>query len=402
MKNFRKITDVKDLAGKIVLVRANLDVPVNKGEIQDSFRIEAAAKTLQYLISQNAKVVIVGHLGRPKGKYVDDLSLMPIRFELGRRLAKQIKFANIEACANSIKFLENGDVLMLENIRFFESEESNDPKTRKKFIKQLTDLCDLYVNDCFALYRKHASVYEAAKLLPSYAGIQIIEEISKLSKLLEKPESPYIAVIGGAKLDTKIPILKKLASEVDKIIIGGAMAYTFLKSSGIEIGKSKIDESEIKTAKEILGIAKTNGVEIVLPVDHICAKEFSDNAEAIEVTTQSIPKDLMGMDIGSNTLVLFREIIESAKSILWNGPMGVFEFENFNKGTESIGEYIALSSPKNCYKVAGGGDTILAMNLLKIKFKRFDHVSTGGGMMLQFLAGDNFDILDILTGEQKI
>jgi triosephosphate isomerase len=401
LEDIRKLQDT-DIVGKTVIVRANLDVPLDaNGEVRDLNRIKSVIPTLEHLIRNKCKIVLVAHLGRPNGEYVDEMSLMPVRFELGRELNKSLKFVSINECGNSIKFMEPGDILMLENIRFSPEEESLDPKVRKEFISKLANLADLFVNDDFGNYREHASVYDIAKMLPSFAGFHLQKEIEMLSLLRETPKKPYVAVIGGAKLDTKIPVLKSLVKKADKLLLGGAMAYTFLLAKGVKVGKSKVEENMLKTVEEILKIASENNCEVILPIDHIAAESFDENAKAIEVDTQDIPDNLMGMDIGPKTLILYREILEAAQTILWNGPMGVFEWENFNKGTEAIGEYIALATPKDAIKVAGGGDTIVAINMLKIKPKRFTHVSIGGGMMLKFLSGEHFPVLEVLTGKQK-
>ncbi|MCA9381393.1 phosphoglycerate kinase [Candidatus Dojkabacteria bacterium] len=399
--NIRKLSDA-NIKNKTVVVRVNFDVPINNGEITDNTRIASSVKTIEYLVNNNCKVVLISHMGRPEGEIVDDLSLMPARFELGKLLNKPIKFAHIDACENSIKFMEQGEILLLENLRFDKREESKKAKEREEFVQPLVDLCDVYINDSFGVYREHASVLELPKMLPSYAGFAMVKEIEALSKIDEEPESPYVAVIGGVKMDTKIPILKSLVKKVDTMLIGGAMAYTFLKAQGVEIGDSKFEKEHVKTAKEILKLAEKAKCEIILPIDHIAGKEFKENTKPIEIKTQQIPKGHWGLDIGPNTIKQFREIIESAKTILWNGPMGVFEWENFNKGTEAIGEYIALSTPKDAYKIAGGADTTYAMLKLRIKPKRFNHVSIGGGMMLNFLSGRKFKVLDVLCGEQNI
>lgn len=399
-KKIRKIQDA-DLKNKTVIVRVNFDVPLENGEIKDDTRIRSSIKTIGYLLKQNCKVVLISHAGRPEGEIVDDLSLMPMRFELGKLLEKPIKFAHINACENSIKFMEQGEVLLIENIRFFPEEESEKPAERKKYMQVLADLGDFYINESFGVYREHASVFELAKMLPSFAGFALQEEIESLNQLVENTESPYVAVIGGGKVDTKVPLIESLIEKIDTLIIGGAMAYTFLKAMGVETGKSLVEEKSVKKAAAILKKAKKAGVDVLLPIDHIAGKEFEENTKPIEVETQQIPKELYGLDIGPKTLVQFRETIEGAKTVLWNGPMGVFEWENFNKGTEAVGEYIAHSTPKDCFKVAGGADTTYAMQLLRIKPKRFNHVSIGGGMMLKYLNGDKFSVLDVLCKKQN-
>lgn len=388
-----KSIEGQNLTGKTVIVRGNLDLPIVNGEVVENSRLRASIPTFEYLIKHGAKIVVIGHMGRPNGKYIDELSLMPVRFELGRLLRTNVKFANIEACANSIKFTENGEITMLENLRFDKREESQDPKERKEFIRTLSKLGDFYINDCFGTYRKHASLYELAKALPAFAGFSMIEEVTKLQELKDSTQKPYTVILGGKKIDTKLGFFYSLIDKADNILIGGALTYTFLAASNVDVGDFDLSKSEVKQAKKILKLASKSKTEIILPIDHLVGKSFSKDQTAIEVKTQSIPKGYIGLDIGPKTLTLFREIIEASQSILWNGPMGVYEWEQFSKGTEAIGEYIALSTPKNAKTYAGGGDTLAAMQVLKIKPKRFTHVSVGGGMMLAFLSGESFDIL---------
>lgn len=395
----RKLSDLK-IKSKIVVVRANLDVPMQNGVITDNSRLKASIPTLKFLSDNNCKIILIGHLGRPEGKYVDELSLMPVRFELGKLLGKQIKFANISSCENSVKFMSNGEVLMLENLRFDPKEESENPKERLDYVKKLSEFASLYVNDCFGVYKENASVYELAKIMPSVAGFALSDEIEKLQEL-RKPAKPYVAIIGGAKLDSKVPIIEDLIGKVDTFLIGGAMAYSFLSAKGVDVGNSKTDKESVKIAKEILKKAKGKS-EILLPIDHVVVEELNESAEKEITKDEKIKKNEIGVDIGPKTIELFEKEIVNASSILWNGPMGVFEWENFNDGTRAIGNIITNIAPKESYKVAGGGDTVFAIQKLKIKPSRFNHISMGGGMMLQFLTGEDFKVLDILKGEQKI
>lgn len=397
MRTLRTIDQLPDLAGKTVLVRADLDVPLENGEITSNYRVQRAAITIRELIEKHARVVVMAHLGRPKGEYSDEFSLMPVRFELGKLMDMHIKFAHLQNSKNSIIFMEDSEILLLENIRFDSREGSDNEAERQEFIKELVELADYYVNDAFATYRKQASNWDMAKAFAEpMAGRQLVKEIEQLSLLREDPKHPYVAVIGGAKLDTKIDILKDLAEKADKILIGGAMAYTILKAQGINVGKSKVQDDMLDTAKNILETAKQNNCEIFLPVDHIAGKEFAEDTERIEVDTQQIPEDLMGLDIGERTMATYLEQIKSARTIMWNGPMGVFEWDSFARGTEAIGEYIGLSAPKDTFKVAGGGDTVAAMQSLKINFKNFHHVSTGGGAMLEYLANGKLEVIEPL------
>lgn len=391
----KTLSDAK-LKSKTVIVRANLDVPLENGEVTNNFKLQENVPTIKLLLENNCKIIVIGHIGRPNGDYVDELSLMPVRFELGHLLGKQIKFANLNACENSIKFMEPQEILMIENLRFFPGEESTKSKERQEFIEPLAKMADLYINDCFGLYREHASVTEITEMLPSYAGLSMEKEIEELNKIKNDPQKPLVAVLGGAKVDTKMPILENMLEEIDTIIIGGAMAYTFLKATGKEVGKSKVEEDSIKIVKKILKNAKKNKVEILLPEDHICAKEFKENSEPVHVDSQDIPKDLIGLDIGPKTIEKYKEVLKSAKTVLWNGPMGVFEWENFANGTQEIGDHIALNVPRETFKVAGGGDTVSAINKLKINPKKFSHISVGGGMMLKYISNEKFEVIERL------
>lgn len=387
----------EDLSGKVVVVRADLNVGITNGEVDNNFRIKKTIPTIKELIAKHARVVVLSHLGRPEGKYADEYTLMPVRFELGKLLDMHIKFAHLSACKNSITFMENGEVLLLENVRFYPGETSEDPAEREKFVAELAELADYYINDAFGAYRPHATTYELAKAFDNaIAGKLMVEEIEKLSILKENPEKPYVAVIGGVKIDTKVEILRALIHKADKVLIGGAMAYTFLAAKGIEVGSSKVETEMVDTAKKILEAAAEANCEILLPIDHVGATEFSESAEAVVIDTQAIPAGLIGMDIGEKTMAAYLEIIQNARTILWNGPMGVFEWEQFARGTEAIGEYIGLTASRDAYKVVGGGDTITAMEKLRINFKNFNHVSTGGGAMLDFLAGEEFLVLQPL------
>lgn len=398
MPNFKTLADLGDIAGKTVLLRADLDVPVEGEEVTENFRLVKALPTIKELVKRKAKIVIIGHRGRPEGKYADEFSLLPVRFELGKLLGMHIKFAHIPNSRNSIRYMENGEVLMLENVRFHPEEESESKKERTEFVNQIAELVDIYINDAFSSYRAHASTYDMAFAVKTkVAGMQLEAEINNLSRLKDNPDKPYVAVIGGAKLDTKIDILTKLAKQADYILLGGAMAYTFMAASGIATGDSKIEKDKLDEAKKVIETAKKNKCEILLPIDHVCAAEFDEKAKPVYVENQVIPKGMIGLDIGDKTLAQYLEIIKSAKSILWNGPMGVFEWLQFSRGTEAVGEYIALSAPQDTFKVAGGGDTISAMNKLKINMRNFKHVSTGGGAMLAFLAGEKMPTIEALS-----
>lgn len=384
VKKFKELKDV-DLNKKTVILRANLDIPLSGEEILDDTKIKALIPTLQHLVKENAKIIILSHLGEKTGEYDDSRSLMPIRFEIGRQLQKPIKFVNIENCDNSIKFMEFGEILMLENLFFSKGEFANTSKARSEFIGKLSNFADYYVNEAFGVDPKLASTLELPEMLKNLRGMNFQKELDAIERLKSEAGSPYVGIVGGDDLVKKMPLLKYLAKKADTLLIGGNIAYDFLSFKKIPVGDSKLTKGSKTMVKEIFDIAKKSGCEIILPVDHMCAKEFSDKSKPTEIQTQSIPNGYMGLDVGPRTLVSFREIIEAAKTIIWCGPMGVFEWENFNRGTESIGEYIALSAPKDAYKVVLGSSTVLSLTKLKIKHKRFSHVSIGAAEFLKFL-----------------
>ncbi|MCA9379417.1 phosphoglycerate kinase, partial [Candidatus Dojkabacteria bacterium] len=310
MSKFRTVTDIDDLSTKTILLRADLDVAIENGEVVENFRLQKAVNTIKYLTEKKAKVVVLGHLGRPGGEYVDELSLLPVRFELGKLLGVHIKFAHIPNSRNSIRYMEPGEVLMLENVRFHAEEESKDAKKRAGFMSELVELCDVYINDAFSSYRPHASTYDVALQYATknrIVGMQMATEIEKLTQLRDKYQHPYVAVIGGAKIDTKIDILTKLVTEADFILLGGAMAYTFMKSQGIDIGSSKVEDDKLKVADKVMKAAKKSGCEILFPIDHVAGGEFAESAGPVEVDTQNIPGGLFGMDIGGRTLAQYLE-----------------------------------------------------------------------------------------------
>ena len=372
-----------DLKGKRVVIRVDFNVPVKEGVVKDATRIKAALPTIKYILDEGASLVVMSHFGRPKGQKNPDFSMAPIAKEfeqlLGRpvKLAKDVIGPEVEA---EVKALKPGEVLLLENVRFYKEEEANDPE----FAKTLASYGDIYCNDAFGTaHRAHASTEGVAHYLPSYAGFLIEKEVKFMAPLLENPEKPFVAVIGGSKVSSKITVLESLVKTCDTIVIGGGMAYTFLSVLGKEIGKSLFEADYIETAKAFLAKAAEKGVKVILPVDHVCAAEFAENAEPVLVDDVNIPSDLMGMDIGPKTVALIVEEIKKAKSVVWNGPMGVFEFEAFSKGTGEVAKALAES---NATSVVGGGDSVAAINKFGLADK-ISHVSTGGGASLEFLEG---------------
>ena len=372
-----------DLKGKRVVIRVDFNVPVKEGVVKDATRIKAALPTIKYILDEGASLVVMSHFGRPKGQKNPDFSMAPIAKEFEKLLGRPVKLAKdvigpeVEA---EVKALKPGEVLLLENVRFYKEEEANDPE----FAKTLASYGDIYCNDAFGTaHRAHASTEGVAHYLPSYAGFLIEKEVKFMAPLLENPEKPFVAVIGGSKVSSKITVLESLVKTCDTIVIGGGMAYTFLSVLGKEIGKSLFEADYIETAKAFLAKAAEKGVKVILPVDHVCAAEFSENAEPVLVDDVNIPSDLMGMDIGPKTVSLIVEEIKKAKSVVWNGPMGVFEFEAFSKGTGEVAKALAES---NATSVVGGGDSVAAINKFGLADK-ISHVSTGGGASLEFLEG---------------
>ncbi|MGP1419865.1 MAG: phosphoglycerate kinase [Sphaerochaetaceae bacterium] len=381
-----KLNTIKeaDLEGKTVLCRVDFNVPVKNGVVTDATRITAALPTIQYILSQKGtKLVLMSHFGRPKGQKNPEFSMRPVakKFEelLGRKvlLASDVIGPEVH---REVAALKPGEVLLLENVRFYPEEEANDPG----FAKELASYGDVYVNDAFGTaHRAHASTEGVAHYLPAYAGFLIEKEVKFMAPLLENPEHPFVAIIGGSKVSSKITVLESLVRTCDVIVIGGGMAYTFLKAQGHEIGKSLLEPDFLDTARSFLDKASQKGVKVVLPVDHVCAKAFDEAAEPVAVDGVDIPGDLVGMDIGPKTLALAKAAMNDAKSIIWNGPVGVFEFASFAHGTLEIAKAVADCKGTT---VVGGGDSVAAVNKFSLA-SRIDHVSTGGGASLEFLEG---------------
>ncbi len=373
-----------DVAHKRVLVREDLNVPLDaEGAITDDRRIEAAVPTLRYLVDHGAKVIVVAHLGRPKGQLNPKYSLKPVATRLSEALGVPVTLAPDSVgpeVTNLAESLKDGEVLLLENIRFQPGEEKNDPELSK----QLASLAELYVNDAFgAAHRAHSSTEGVARLLPAVAGFLMEKEIDYLSGALEAPKRPFVAILGGAKVGDKIGVVQNLLDKVDTLLIGGGMAYTFLKAQGYEIGKSLLDADNLATARETLELAKSKGVSLELPSDIMAASGFSNDAERKVVPATAIPAEWQGLDIGPETIRRFRDIILGAKTVVWNGPMGVFEMPNFATGTEAVAQALADSE---ALSIVGGGDSAAAIEQLGFADK-VTHISTGGGASLEFLEG---------------
>lgn len=383
--NKKTLKDLK-VKGKTALVRCDFNVPMDdQGNITDDRRIQGALETIKYLKSEGAKVLLISHLGRPKGTPDNKLSLQPVAARLEELLKEEITFfADNEVIGKKTKDkvskMKEGDIGLLENIRFRQEETDND----EEFSKELASLGDVYVNDAFGTsHRAHASNFGLAKNLPSAVGFLVEKELKFFTKTLDNPERPFVAIIGGAKVSDKIGVINNLLGKVDQLIIGGGMAYTFLKAKGYDVGKSLLEEEKIVLAKELMQKAKSEGVDLILPVDTLVAKEFSNSADFWSVDVKNIPEEAMGLDIGEKSIQLFDEVIKKANTVIWNGPMGVFEMSNFEKGTKAMAESLAKS---NATTIIGGGDSAAAVEKFDLA-DQMSHISTGGGASLELLEG---------------
>jgi len=373
-----------DLKNKRVLIRVDFNVPLKDGKVTDATRIVAALPTIKYILEQpGTSLVVMSHFGRPKGKKNPDFSMIPVGKKFEELLGRPVKVASDvigPEVKKEVEALKPGEVLLLENCRFYPDEEANNPE----FAKELASFGDIYVNDAFGTaHRAHASTEGVAHYLPAYAGFLIEKEVKFMAPLLENPEKPFVAIIGGSKVSSKISVLESLVKTCDTIVIGGGMAYTFLKVQGHAIGKSLVEDDFLDTAKNFLAAAAAKKVNVILPVDHICAENFAEDAKPVSVDSIDIPENLMGMDIGPKTTKAIVDALADAKSVVWNGPMGVFEFSAFAKGTEAVAKALAASKATT---VVGGGDSVAAINKFGLADK-ISHVSTGGGASLEFLEG---------------
>lgn len=373
-----------DLTGKRVLIRVDFNVPLKDGIVKDDTRIRAAVPTIEYILSQKGtSVVVMSHFGRPKGQKNPEFSMAPIGKRFQEIIGRPVKVASDvigDAVAAEASALREGEILLLENVRFYPEEEKNGTE----FAKALASLGDIYVNDAFGTaHRAHASTEGVAHFLPAYAGFLIEKEVKFMAPLLENPAHPFVAIIGGAKVSSKIGVLQSLLRTCDTMVIGGGMAYTFLKVQGYSVGKSLVEADYIDTAKAFLEAAAAKNVKVILPVDHVVAASFAEDAAPELISSPDIPEDRMGMDVGPETIALIKGALGTASTVVWNGPLGVFEFDSFAKGTLEIARSVAECSG---ITVVGGGDSVAAVNKFGLA-DRLSHVSTGGGASLEFLQG---------------
>ncbi len=419
----KTVRDV-DLKGKRIIMRVDFNVPMKEGVVQDDTRIMAALPTIKYILEQNPRsLVLMSHLGDPKkdvkkaqekaekaGKtwteedaeaFINGKNRMkPVVDYFAKKLGKEVTFLpDALGQKATIDALPEGAVAMLENVRFHKEETSKDASERDVMAKELASYGDIFVNDAFGTaHRDQASTASIAKFMPveSVGGFLMEKEVKYIQPMVTNPEKPMIAIIGGAKVSSKIAVLESLLKNASALVIGGGMAYTFLKAQGIKVGKSLVEDDFIDTAKKLLADAEAKGAKIILPVDHVGATEFSADAKAVAVDGKDIPDDLMAMDVGPKTIELYKEVIGTAKSIVWNGPVGVFEFDAFAKGTETVARLVADATGRGAMTVVGGGDSVAAVNKFHLADK-MSHVSTGGGASLEFLEGKTLPGIAILA-----
>jgi len=372
-----------DPEGKRILVRVDFNVPLKEGKITDDTRMQRALPTLKYLLDKGAALIVISHLGRPKGEKKPEYSMSQLKDHLAELTGVKVIMApdvigeEVEKLASSLK---PGEILLLENSRYYKEETANDPV----FSKKLAELADVYVNDAFGTaHRAHASTEGVTKFLPSYAGFLMEKECSFFDKVIENPEKPFVAIIGGAKVSSKIAVLDSLLDKADAFVIGGGMAYTFLKVQGFSVGNSLIENDFAETARNFLEKAEKQGVKVILPLDHVVASEFGENAVPESVDNVNVPDGKIAMDIGPKTVEAVKEVLSDARTVVWNGPMGVFEFDAFANGTLKVAQLVAECSGTT---VVGGGDSVAAVNKFNLADK-IDHVSTGGGASLEYLEG---------------
>ncbi len=395
--SYQTIKDI-DVRGKRVIVRVDFNVPIDeKGKISDESRIVKTLPTIQYLIAKGARTILISHLGRPKGGKDPQFSLKPVSERLSKLLKKPVKFVSDcigTVAKNGTAALKNGEVVLLENLRFYPEEEKNDPT----FSKSLASLAEIYVDDAFGVaHRAHASTVGITQFLPSVAGLLLAKEIEYFDRVLKDPKRPFVAILGGAKVVDKIKVIENLMTKVDYLLIGGAMAYTFLKARGHKIGSSKFDFEGLDLTKQILEKAKQSKIQFILPLDHIVAETVTENAKT-DISEIDISEGWIGVDIGPKTIERFQAVLTKAKTVIWNGPLGVFEIKAFSNGTRQIAE--SMAQLKGATTVIGGGETAAAVVELGLE-DRMSHVSTGGGASLEYLEGRALPGIEALSSQTK-
>lgn len=395
----KTIDSLGDLTGKKVLLRADLNVPLDGTTITDDGRVRASVPTIEKLLSAGAAVIVTAHLGRPDGEPNPKYSLAPAAARLAELLGKPVTLAEDlvgPSAQATVAALEPGRVAMLENVRFDKRETSKVDEERQSLAKELAAFADVFVSDGFGVvHRKQASVYDVAQLLPAAAGLLVQQEVESLSRAVVDPERPYVVVLGGSKVSDKLGVIANLLTKADRLLIGGGMVFTFLKAKGFEVGASLLEEEQLETVKGYLDTAEANGVEIVLPTDIVAATSFAADADHVTVPADAIPADRMGLDIGPESEALFASKIADAKTIVWNGPMGVFEFEAFAAGTRAVAQAMVDAEG---FSVVGGGDSAAAVRRLGFDEAGFGHISTGGGASLELLEGKVLPGLSVLEG----
>lgn len=395
--NKKTIRDI-DLKNKKVLVRCDFNVPFDEeGKISDNRRIVAALPTIKYLLENNCKIILCSHLGRPKGEFKKEFSLKPVAEELSRLLNVEVKLSE-DVVGESARTLTNnmqeGEIVLLENVRFEAGEEKNDEELSKK----LASLAEVYVNDAFGTaHRAHSSTTGLASFLPAVSGFLIEKELEFLGNALENPQRPFVAILGGKKVSDKIGVIDSLLEKVDTLIIGGGMAYTFFKSMGYNVGKSICEEDKLELAQSLIKKAEEKNVKLLLPIDNVVADEFSPDANTKEVLSNEIPEGWEGLDIGPKTVELFEQELKNAKTIIWNGPLGLFEYEKFSNGTNEIAK--CLASLNEATTIIGGGDSAAAVEKIGLADK-MTHISTGGGASLEFLEGEKLPGIEALLDKE--